>query len=267
MITAGMDLGSKTVKVVIIKDGEIIARVKRLSGFEQEVSAGEAMEAALSEAGLKPDQIENIVATGAGRSYAPFAKGTITEVGAAARGAQARFPSARTVLDIGAEEGRAIITTEDGRVKDFAINEKCAAGSGTFIESMARALEITIEEFGPLALTSDKAVPMNAQCAVFAESEVVSLLHGRIAKKDIARAVCDAIASRIISMARRVSIEPDVVLMGGMAYNSGFVKSLERTLDDMEIHLLDEPEFVPAEGAAWVAVDRASGKGSVETHD
>lgn len=267
MITAGMDLGSKTVKVVIIKDGQVIARAKRLSGFEQEVVANEAMDAALSEAGLQPEQIENIVATGAGRSYAPFAKGTITEVGAAARGALSRFPSARTVLDIGAEEGRAIITTEDGRVKDFAINEKCAAGSGTFIESMARALEITIEDFGPMALTSEKAVPMNAQCAVFAESEVVSLLHSRIEKKDIARAVCDAIASRIISMARRVSIEPDVVLMGGMSYNLGFVKSLERTLEDMEIHVLEYPEFVPAEGAAWIAYDRATGKGTVEKHD
>jgi len=256
MITAGMDLGSKTVKVVIMNDGKVIARSKQLSGFEQEISAEEAMKDALKLAGLEPDKLDNIVATGVGRSIAPFAKSSVTEVGSAARGAIARFPTARTVLDVGAEEGRAILITPDGKVRDFAINEKCAAGSGTFIEAMSRALEVTIEDFGPMALTSEKAVPMNAQCAVFAESEVVSLLHARTPKNDITRAVCDAIASRIVSMARRISLEPEVVLIGGMAYNIGFIKSMEQTLEEMEIHVLDEPEYVSAEGAAWIAHDK-----------
>ena len=267
MITVGMDLGSQTVKIVIMKDGEVIARAKKLSGFEQEVSASEAMQEVLVQANLKPDAIDRIVATGAGRKTAPFTKESVTEVGAAARGAIARFPQARTVLDVGAEEGRAIMVTPEGRVKDFAINEKCAAGSGTFIEAMARALEISIKEFGEMALTSDKPVPMNAQCAVFAESEVVSLLHARTPKNDITRAVCDAIASRIVSMARRISIEPEVVLIGGMAYNVGFVASLKRTLEETEIHLLDDPEYVCAEGAAWIAHDKIIGKATVEIQD
>ena len=256
MITAGMDLGAKFVKVVILSDGKVIARVKRLSGFEQEVTANEAMTEALKIAGIKASDIDRIAATGVGRKIAPFAKDRLTEVGAAARGAIARLPETRTVIDVGAEEGRAILITPDGRVKDFAINEKCAAGAGTFTESMARALEVELEEFGKLSLESDKAVPMNAQCAVFAESEVVSLLHARTPKQDIARAVHDAIASRIVSMARRVSIEKEVAVIGGMAFNVGFIDALKRALE-MEINVLDEPDYVAAEGAAWAAYDKA----------
>ena len=259
MITAGMDLGSKTVKIVIMQDGEIVARVKRFSGFEQEVTAAEAMREAMDVSGIRPDQFDRIVATGAGRRVAPFAHESVTEVGAAAKAAISRYPDCRTVLDVGAEEGRAILIHEDGRVKDFAVNEKCAAGSGTFIESMSRALELKLEEFGPLSLTSIQAVPMNAQCAVFAESEVVSLLHSRTAKQDIARAVLDAIASRIVSMARRVTITPTVVLVGGMAYNVGFIASLKRTIE-MDVYVPDNPEFVPAEGAAIIAAEKAMGK-------
>lgn len=257
MITAGMDLGSKFIKIVILKDGDIIARVKMLSGFEQEVTANDAMKEACEQAGIESDAIARIVATGVGRSIAPFAHDTLTEVGAAARGAIARLPETRTVIDVGAEEGRAILITAEGKVRDFAINEKCAAGSGTFTETMARALELELGEFGQLSLKSDKVIPMNAQCAVFAESEVVSLLHAKTPKHDIARAVHDAIASRIVSMARRVSVEKEVLLVGGMAYNVGFVASMKRTLE-MEIHVADEPDYVPAEGAAWAAYDKAS---------
>ncbi|HHE47077.1 MAG TPA: CoA activase, partial [Bacteroidetes bacterium] len=153
--------------------------------------------------------------------------------------------------------------TPDGHVKDFAINEKCAAGSGTFTEAMARALELDIVEFGRLSLQSDKAVPMNAQCAVFAESEVVSLLHARTPKQDISRAVHDAIASRIVSMARRVSVEREVMIIGGMAYNVGFIASMKRALE-MELIVPDDPDYVPAEGAAWAAHDKLVGMEKTE---
>lgn len=259
MISAGLDLGAKFVKVVIMNDGQVAARVRKLSGFEQESTAGEALREALAQAGLQPQDLDYVVATGVGRKVAPFAQDTVTEVGAAARGAVGRWPQARTVIDVGAEEGRAILITSEGRVKDFAVNEKCAAGAGTFTEAMARALEVPLEQLGPLSLQSDRAVPMNAQCAVFAESEVVSLLHARTPKQDIARAVHDAIASRIVSMARRVSIQPDVVVVGGMAYNVGFIAALKRTLE-MEVIVPEYPDFVPAEGAAWVGQDKLAGK-------
>jgi benzoyl-CoA reductase subunit D len=155
-------------------------------------------------------------------------------------------------VDVGAEEGRAIRVDDNGKVVDFAVNERCAAGAGAFTEAMARALEIPLEEIGPLSLTSTKAVPMNAQCAVFAESEVVSLIHQKTEKQDIARAVHDAMASRITSMARRVGVEPQVVLIGGVARNPGFVDALQRDLE-LELLVPDDPDFVSALGAALLA--------------
>lgn len=262
MITLGMDLGAKFVKVVLLNEGEVVARVKRLTGFEPEVTANEALQEALKLTGIRPNAVDCIVATGAGRKIAPFVAETVTDVGAAARGAISRLASTRFVLDVGAEEGRAILVSANGRAKDFVINEKCAAGSGTFIESMSRALEVSLEQFGELSLKSQRAVPMNAQCAVFAESEVVSLLHARTPKEDIIRAVHDAIANRIVSMARRLSIQPDVMVVGGMANNIGFLDSLRRTIE-MEVIVPEFPDFVPAEGAAWVAWERMTDPAAV----
>ena len=254
MITAGIDMGSKTVKVVILRDGNIIGRSIALAGFESREAAEKAFAEALREAGIGKDDIGRIVATGAGRKNAPYANGDITEVGGDARGVIQRYPSARTVIDVGAEEGRAIRCNEQGKVLDFALNEKCAAGAGAFTEAMGRALELSVEELGKIALSSTKAIPMNAQCAVFAESEVVSLLHNRVPKEDISRAVHDAIASRIVSLARKVGFEPDVVLIGGLAHNVGFVSSLERALECKVIRP-EDPEYLGAYGAALVAAE------------
>jgi benzoyl-CoA reductase subunit D len=165
------------------------------------------------------------------------------------------FPEARMVIDVGAEEGRAIRCNESAKVVDFAINEKCAAGAGAFTEAMARALELPIEELGSLSLQSTQAIPMNAQCAVFAESEVVSMIHNNVSKPDMARAVHDAIASRIISMVRKVGYERPVVLIGGMAKNVGFVESLKRGLELDDLRIPDEPEFCSALGAALAAAE------------
>ncbi len=254
MITAGIDMGSKTIKVVILKDGEIIGKSIELAGFESREAAEKAFAGALEAAGIAQGDIEKTTATGAGRKNAPYTEHEVTEVGSDARGVRELYPNARTVLDVGAEEGRAIRTTDEGKVLDFALNEKCAAGAGAFTESMSRALEVPIEELGPLSLQSDASIPMNAQCAVFAESEVVTLVHAKTPKQDIARAVHDAIASRIVSLARKVGFEPDVVLIGGVAYNTGFVDSLERALET-KIIIPEDPEFVGAYGAAIIAAE------------
>jgi benzoyl-CoA reductase subunit D len=153
---------------------------------------------------------------------------------------------------VGAEEGRSVRLNDQGKVLDFAFNEKCAAGAGAFAEAMARALETTVEELGPLALTSEKAVPMNAQCAVFAESEVVTLIHSKTPRQDIARAVLDAIASRIISMVRKVGFEKDVAVIGGVALNPGFIDAMNRGLE-MQVHVPEDPEYIGALGAALLA--------------
>lgn len=254
MITAGIDMGSKTIKVVILKDGEIIGKALTLAGFESREGAETAFHKALTEAGVTRDAVEAIVATGAGRKNAPYTDRDITEVGGAAKGVIRLYPKARTVIDVGAEEGRAIRCNEEGKVLDFALNEKCAAGAGAFTEAMGRALEVGVEQLGRMSLKSQNAVPMNAQCAVFAESEVVSLLHAKTPKEDISRAVHDAIASRIVSLARKVGFEPDVVLIGGVAFNVGFVDSLERALE-CKVTIPEDPEYIGAYGAALAAAE------------
>jgi len=254
MITAGVDCGAKTVKVVILKDGKIVGKNLFLAGIDTAGAAEKAYEEALIAAGLKRGDVDKVWATGVGEKEARFKNAIITEVSADARGGVFLFPSARTVIDVGAEEGRAIRVEDRGKVVDFAINEKCAAGTGAFIEAMARALEVSIEDMGPLSLKSTRAISMNAQCAVFAESEIVTLIHSKIPKPDIARAIHDAIADRIASMVRRVGIEKDVVLIGGMAKNIGFIDSFNRGLG-LQIKIPDEPEFVGALGAALLAAE------------
>ncbi len=253
MIIAGIDVGAKTVKVVLMEDRKIRAKAMVLSGFDQTASANEALEDALKEAGLSREAIGSIVTTGAGRKAIPFAKGDVTEVRAAALGTISLFPSVRTVIDVGAEEARAIKCDSNGKVLDFAVNEKCAAGSGAFTEAMARALEVKLEELGPLSLQSTQAIPMNAQCTVFAESEVVSLIHAKTSKADIARAVHDALSSRVVAMVRRVGVAPELALVGGVAHNPGFVDSFKRTLGVETVCTMEEPEFVGAIGAALAA--------------
>lgn len=255
MITAGIDMGAKYVKVVILKDGAILAKARTITGFEPAESAKKCVEQALKESGIEKSDVEHITSTGAGRKSAPNINSSITDVGAAAKGAVKLVSDARTVIDVGAEEGRGIKIEADGKVVDFAVNEKCAAGAGAFAEAMSRALEVSVEEFGQLSLKSDKNIPMNAQCAVFAESEVVSLVHANTPKHDIARAVHDAIASRIVSMVRRVGVNEKVALIGGVANNPGFVEAMERGLKT-EVIVPDDPEYIGALGAAIIAGER-----------
>ncbi len=255
MVFVGVDCGAKNVKVVVIKNGHVVGRSLVLAGIDAKSSSKEAYDKALRMAGVKEDEVKNIVATGTGKKEVTFAWDTITEVVAAARGAIHLNPSVRTVVDVGAEEGRAIKVDESGKVVDFAINEKCAAGAGAFTEAMARALEVSVEEMGELSLKSTKVVPMNAQCAVFAESELVTLVHSKVPKPDMARAIHDAIADRIISMVRRVGIEREVMLIGGVSLNVGFVASMNRGLG-LEVIVPEGPEYVGALGAAIVARER-----------
>jgi len=255
MITAGIDCGAKNVKVVILKDGIITGKAMVLVGRDSVAAAEEAYQQALKEAELTRDDVEKVISTGAGKNEPKFKDDVVTEVGANARGMHNLYPDVRTVIDVGAEEGRAIKINQAGKVVDFAINEKCAAGSGAFTEAMARALEIPLEEFGAYSLKSSQSIPINAQCAVFAESEVVSLLHRKTPKTDIAHAIHDAIADRITSMVRRVGIEEKIALIGGMSKNVGFVESLEEDLKTVLV-IPEEPDFVGAIGAAIMATDK-----------
>jgi benzoyl-CoA reductase subunit D len=255
MITAGIDAGAKTVKAVVVKDGKIAGKAIEVAGTDTDSAVNAVYDAALKEAGVTREDVVKIVVTGIGRKHVSFAPDQITEVSAAAKGAHALFPEARTVIDIGAEEGRAVKIDENGKIIDFAVNEKCAAGSGAFTEAMARALEVKVEELGALSLKSTKAVPMNAQCAVFAESEVVTLIHAKTPLQDIARAVHDAISDRITSMVRRVGVNKEIALVGGVAKNIGFIESLKRDLGT-DLLIPEECEFVGAFGAAIAAAQK-----------
>ncbi len=256
MITAGIDVGARYAKVVILDDGKVLAKGKGLVGFDVLKSASEVFENALKTSGFSRRDIRRVVATGMGRDAvllkSPInAEEAVSVVVADAAGAFHLIPTVKTVIDVGAEEGRGI-KVEEGKVRDFVINERCAAGAGTFVEAMARALEVSVEEMGPLALKSTKTIPMNAQCCVFAESEVVTLIHSKVAKEDISKAIHDAMAGRIASMVLRVGVEKDVALIGGVALNPGFLPPLEKELR-AEIIIPDSPDFVGALGAALIA--------------
>ena len=204
---------------------------------------------ALKQADLIPQDIERTIATGNAGKRAAFAQGVIPDAAANALGVNKLVPSARIFIDIGAEECRAVKISPDGKVLDFAVNEKCAAGTGTFVDAMARALEVSIEEMAKLSLYSKHTIPMNAQCAVFGESEVVSLIHQKIPKHDIARAVHDATAGRIGSLARIIGLEKEIVAIGGVAKNIGLIDALKRDIK-MDIIIPADPAFVGALGAA-----------------
>ena len=257
MITAGIDCGAKNTKTVIMKNGKIIGKGKVLTGFDQNKAITESWEMALKDAGISVNDIKSTYGTGSGKDAIKNAQGKINDIKAMGKGAHYFFPKARTVVDVGAEEGRAEKLDEHGNALDFAINEKCAAGAGAFIEAMGRALETPLEQMGPLALKSNKEIPMNAQCAIFAESEVVGLIHAKTEKHDISKSIHDAMASRIVSMIRRIGVNEDVVMMGGVAYNPGFVEAMKRQLGLQNLYLPDVPEYGMAVGAAIVAAEEA----------
>ena len=267
MITAGIDMGSRTVKVVLLEEIKVEGapqlnyairktHIMMPGDLDPDQAAEKVYDDVLAGAGLTRDQISAVFATGAGRKQVAFATEGITEMTAGAKGASYMFPLGRTGVDVGAEEGRGMKTDEQGRAIDFAGNEKCAAGAGSFAEAMSRALQMNLKEFGDASLLSDKTIPMNAQCTVFAESEVVSLIHSATPKNDIAKAVLDAVASRVCAMVRRVGIEGEVVLIGGMVHNAGFVQSLKNAMGVDQISLPAMPEYISALGCALIAAER-----------
>jgi benzoyl-CoA reductase subunit D len=257
MITAGIDCGAQTTKAIILKNGQIIGKGKVPTGFDQTQAAKESLDQALKAAGIGRKDLQKISATGSHPNSVTIAADCIDAIDAMARCAHFFFPGARTVADVGAEEGRAAKLDDKGKPVDAVVNEKCAAGAGAFIEAMARALDVTTEEMGSLGLQSDKQIPMNAQCVIFAESEVVGLIHSKTPKPDISKAIHDAIASRIVSMIRRIGVNEDVALIGGLARNPCFMASLTRQLKVDRIHTPPDPEFGAAVGAAVAAAENS----------
>jgi len=254
MITAGVDSGAQNVRVVIMKDGEVIGRALAPAGLSARVAAEEAYRGALSAAGLTRKDVRKIFATGSGKRDCEFADGEIAGLQACAKGINFVMPDARTVVDLGAEAGSVFRINGSGGVIDLAVNEKCAAGAGVFLEAMARALETEVEKMAGLYDRSKKRITIYAHCAVFAESEVVSLVHAKTPKPDIVRGVLSAIALRTASLVKRVGTEGQVAAIGGVALNKGFVKALEEELG-MRVTVPEGPDYIGAIGAALAAAD------------
>lgn len=252
MITAGIDMGAAFAKMVIVKDGEVIGKGICKVTLEPEEAVRTVQGLALKDAGVRLDEIQRVGATGAGRKLVKNADLVVTDVTADAAGANYLDKTVRTVIDVGGEEARAVKINEEGKVVSFAVNDKCAAGAGAFIEAMTRALELPMEDFAKYSLKSTQKIPINAQCAIFAESEVVSLINELTPREDICRAVHDGISERVSSMAKRVGIEEKVALIGGGAKNIGLLKSLEDAVG-MKIIVLPDPEFVSALGIGILA--------------
>jgi predicted CoA-substrate-specific enzyme activase len=252
MLVAGIDVGSLTAKCVLMKNDTIIQyRIIKVTPNMEE-SARIVFEETLKAANISRDEVNAIVSTGYGRGSVEFADKSVTEISCHAKGAVFLIPGARTVIDIGGQDSKVISIGESGNVIDFVMNDKCAAGTGRFLEVMANALRVKLEELGDLSLKAKKPVTISSTCTVFAESEVISHLASGSGIEEIVAGIHDAIASRIAAMVRRVGIKEKVVLTGGVAKNVGVKKALENKLGT-DIYVPEEPQIVGAVGAAIFA--------------
>lgn len=256
MIVAGIDLGSLATKTVILDiDATMLSFHILRSGPVYHGVAETSLGKALDSAGLARDDVAYIVSTGYGRRRAPFADAEVTEITCHARGAKYIIPEARTVIDIGGQDSKVILVNEKGHVVNFVMNDKCAAGTGRFLEVMANSLDVSIERLGEFSLQSQQEVEVSSMCTVFAESEVISLRAEGCAVMDIIAALHRAIARRIIGMVGQVGMREKVAMTGGVAKNIGVVRALEYKLGT-NIILPDEPQISGALGAALIALDK-----------
>lgn len=249
MYFAGVDIGSTMTKVVVVDaDGTICSRVIGPTGAEHRRLANKVMEEALKQAGLSFDRIEYVVATGYGRFNVPFADREITELTCHARGIASMFPGARTAIDIGGQDAKGL-KIDNGKLVDFVMNDKCAAGTGRFLEVIADTFGLRFEDLGEMSLRSSKVVGISSTCTVFAQQEVVARLSEGVSIEDILAGVNDSIAERTINMVRRLRMEPDVVFTGGVALNAGVVKAIEKKLG-YGVLVPEQPLLTGAFGAA-----------------
>jgi len=257
MIVAGIDIGSATGKAVVIKDGDIVGKQIIKSTVNPLTTAEEVLSKALAQAGLPSvDHLENVICTGYGRLKIPFASENISEITCHAKGAHWLAPNVRTVIDIGGQDCKVISVSPKGTVLEFVMNDRCAAGTGRFFEAMARALNCGLEGISALENQGDDPCTISNQCSVFAESEVVTLVNEGIDIKNIIAGINNSVASRMMSMARRVGVVEDVTLTGGCSKNDGLASTLAKKLDITLQKLSEDPQIAGALGAALFAAER-----------
>ncbi len=255
-VVAGIDIGAKSVKAVVIdEERRILGRAAVRTRPDFPAVAREALEAALAEAGMEGGEVDYVATTGFGRYNVPFRDLQITEVTCVARGAAYLFPESRCALDIGAQSTRAIRFAEGGKVREFMTNDKCAAGAGAFLERAARYLEVKLEDLGDLSLKADAPQPISSVCAVLAESEIINHVSAGQSVENIVCGVHHSLATRALTLLSRVRMEGPLVFVGGVARQAGMVKALESVVGG-GVNVPARPDIVAALGAALLGLQR-----------
>ncbi|MFQ5827438.1 MAG: acyl-CoA dehydratase activase, partial [Dehalococcoidia bacterium] len=253
---AGIDVGSQTTKAVILSDGQIVGHSVMVSAEEAEAGARKALDEALKKAGLAFTDLTSILATGAGRKDITFAQKQKTSLSCLAKGINRLPPSVRTLIDVGAETSTVIRINERGGVEDSIGHDRCASGTGVFLEAMAKLMQMPLDEMAQESLKAQRRAEVSSMCAIFAEQEVISHVH-RVPptpKNDIIAGIHGSMSVRIVGLAKRIGIKPDVAFCGGVAKNLGFAKVLKEDIG-MEVLIPEEPQLVAALGAARIAQD------------
>jgi len=252
MITAGIDIGSITTKAAVMAEGKILGTRVIFTGYNAEQAGAKVYEELRTELGIGKSDVGRVVSTGYGRNSIKFMDKAMTEIICHGAGAHYLNPRVRSVIDIGGQDSKAIIIDEKGKVKNFAMNDKCAAGTGRFLEVMARALEVDLDGFGALSLRAGDPSRISSLCTVFAESEVISLISKGEKRENIIAGIHESIAARIAAMTNRLRIAPLVVMTGGVAKNIGVVKALEKKIG-MAVEVSEYAQVNGAIGAAFLA--------------
>lgn len=254
MISIGIDAGSSTAKAVLVDDSRIAAYVIRPTAFDFLSAADKAYKDVLAEAGVNEKDVSGVFATGYGRNSIKFADSAISEITAHARGVYHLYPEVKGIIDIGGQDSK-VISVDGGRVTEFLMNDKCAAGTGKFLEYTAKALEVPIEELGRLALASKTPASITSMCTVFAESEAISLRARGFTREDIAAGLVESVARRVAVMARQIGLKQNVALVGGVAKNAGIKAALEKELG-ITLYVPPEPQITGALGAALYTINK-----------
>ena len=259
MVVAGCDIGSLTTKVVLLNNTKVIAQNVKKSQFNPVESANEVMDEALKLAGLTLKDIEFCVGTGYGRERIPFVNKAVSEIACHAKGAHFSMPSIRTVIDIGGQDCKAIRINDKGTIEKFFTNDKCASGTGRFLEVMAKILGVSLEELGSLSAYAKDPITLSSNCTAWSQAEVILHLNLKRPKADIAAGINQAMAARVALLAKAVGIEKDICMTGGVAKNIGVVTAMEKQLALPIRRLRMDPQLVGALGAAVLAQEKVRG--------
>jgi len=260
MIVAGCDIGSLTAKAVIMNDNKILATSVIRARSRPENSAKEVIGIALKEAGLSMDTIEYSVGTGYGRKKVSFVNNVLSEIACHGKGAQWLMPTIRTVIDIGGQDCKVMKLDRNGKIVKFVTNDKCAAGTGRFLEVMAKMLGIKVEELGELSVRAERTLTLASACTVWAQAEVVHNLNEGKSIEELGAAVNQAMANRVVLLINSIGVERDISMTGGVAKNTGVVKSLEELLGMKMKRTKMDPQIVGALGAAIFAKEKLEGR-------